>query len=102
MVTVPGDELHRTATANKPKQDTTDGTINSSVGPARGKSVQMAATGEQPCHAAAEERSRTVPVKTADVKATGSISVSVGTYNCEGFLSVAHYIADCLLPLCDV
>ena len=62
----------------------------------------MTAIGEQPRRVNAAEDVGTAPVKPVDIKATGSTSLSVGTYNCEGFLAGAHYIANCLLPVCDV
>ena len=77
--------------------------VSLSVGLTHGKSVQTAATGEQPGRAvAAAGRDGTAPVKVSTTNTVGSIKLSVGTYNCEGFLTAAHYIADCLLPACDV
>ena len=50
---------------------------------------------------AAHGRTTGLDAPTADGHSTGS-SLTIGTYNCEGFLTAAHYIVDQLLSQCDI
>ncbi|XP_043243993.1 uncharacterized protein LOC122392788 [Amphibalanus amphitrite] len=100
---------HTVATAggrllrNVTDPDTVGGPISAHERPPPGNSAQMATPGGHPCPAAtAVKHDRAECRNSVDAKVTLNMSLTLGTYNCEGFLAGAQYIADCLIPECDI
>ena len=47
------------------------------------------------------ETARLLPPATSS-RPSADCSLTIGTYNCEGFLSAFQYVEDQVLPLCDI